>query len=476
MRVNNGQKITNATLHLTEECNLRCDYCFVSKNPKKVSWEVAKETIDFLCDPVISGNAPSVSLQFFGGEPMMQFGLMKKIVEYSKTKNKKVKFGITTNATLFNEERLKFIEKEQIGVLFSIDGAEHSQGIHRVTTSGKNSWPLVEKHMHDVIGIQPQITARLTYTPKTLPFLYENFTYLVDEVGFAGCAPSCAYDGYIAFTEEDWEEWDKQYDLLSKRYIDRIKQGLPGGDHYIDKCLRQMINGSKLPAPCGAGKGFVGVSTTGTLHPCHRFVQWPEWAFGDVWKGVTDDTKRAVTREYNCSRSSPKCSSCKNGFCGGVCLAANYSNNGSIWVPSKDGCIVSLKQWEVAERIYEELKDHPYIQNMRGVGLEGQRMPNQQRRLQQPQMYQQPQVHPQHQHQIYTPQMPDMQHQGVQQQRSQHRPVNVGDVLRAVQAGNELLEKMAQVLLATQEQVYDEDDCKKRGCCAENDRKGEDGE
>jgi len=501
VRINKGQKITNVTLHLTEECNLRCDYCFVSKNPKKVSWEVAKETIDFLCDPAISGDATEVHLQFFGGEPMMQYDMIKRIVEYSKTKNKKVNFGITTNATLFNEERLDFFEKERIGVLFSIDGGEESQGIHRRTVDGRNSWPMIEKHMSDVIRIQPQITARLTYTPKTLPYLYDNFVYLVDEVGFSGCAPSCAYDSYLPFTEKDWEEWDRQYEKLAARYIERIKtEGNPGGDHYIDKCLRQIVNGNKLDSPCGAGRAFVGVSVAGTLHPCHRFVQWPEWSFGDVWRGVVDEEKRLITAQFNAFKSNPKCIDCDNGFCGGVCLAANYENSGSIFIPSKDGCIVSKKQWEVAKKIYEELKDHPYVLNMRGVGLEGKRMSNQQyfnqqgyvpqqqsfnqgfnnqefnrqgfnQGFQQPyqQTHQQgyvPQQFPQQQMQIQQYQQPwQQQQQFYQSQENQyrqnqfngpqsgHRPISVADVLHEVQAGNALLEKIAQFILAQDESV-----------------------
>lgn len=426
MRKNEGQKITHATLHLTEDCNLRCDYCFVSKNPKRCTLEVGKAAIDFLCDPVISGDAQQVHLQFFGGEPFMEFELMKQIVEYAKTKNKKVKFGVTTNATLFTPERLEFIKEHKIEVLFSIDGAKKSQDIHRKTVAGKSSWPAIEKHMKDMIAIQPQITARLTYTPKTLPYLYENVVYLVDEVGFSGCAPSCAYDSYIPFTEEDWEEWDRQYELLAQRYIRKVKEGGAGGDHYIDKCLRQIVNGQKLQSPCGAGKAFVGISPTGTLHPCHRFVQWPEWEIGNVWEGITNEKKRQITQGFDVFKARPECADCRNGFCGGTCLAANYENNGSIWVPSKDGCIVSMKQWKVAERIYEELKDHDYVKRMQGQGLEGRPVPAQVNR-QTPQGFAQKQV------------------SGMQS--PQGRPLNIGDIMREVQRGNALLESIARVLI-----------------------------
>ena len=400
--------------------------CFVSKNPKRCTLEVGKAAIDFLCDPVISGDAQQVHLQFFGGEPFMEFELMKQIVEYAKTKDKKVKFGVTTNATLFTPERLEFIKEHKIEVLFSIDGAKKSQDIHRKTVAGKSSWPAIEKHMKDMIAIQPQITARLTYTPKTLPYLYENVVYLVDEVGFSGCAPSCAYDSYIPFTEEDWEEWDRQYELLAQRYIRKVKEEGAGGDHYIDKCLRQMVNGQKLQSPCGAGKAFVGISPTGTLHPCHRFVQWPEWEIGNVWEGITNEKKRQITQGFDVFKARPECADCRNGFCGGTCLAANYENNGSIWVPSKDGCIVSMKQWQVAERIYEELKDHDYVKRMQGQGLEGRPVPAQVNR-QTPQGF--------------------VQKQANGMQSPQGRPLNIGDIMREVQRGNALLESIARVLI-----------------------------
>lgn len=357
---NDGKGISNVSLHLTEECNLRCDYCFVHKNPKIVSEEVAKQAIDFLCHPVISKNDKDLNVHFFGGEPFMRWELMQKLWFYGKEAatraGKNMYFGVTTNGTLFDEEKLKWLEKHKIGILLSIDGTKESQNLHRKTKNGKGSWELIEPWIPALLELQPNMTARLTYTPETLPMLADNIEFLLDELGFKTVAPSCAYDNYKRFTDKDWEEWDRQYERIIQRAIRKIKAGESPGDTYFDKCFRQLNIGEKMTAPCGAGRKYLGISPDGTLHPCHRFVQWKEWIIGDIWNGI-DEAKRNVTQLYNCNLVSPKCATCDNGFCGGICLAANYNQNGSIWVPCEDGCIVSKKQWDAAMRIAEATKD-----------------------------------------------------------------------------------------------------------------------
>lgn len=358
--INTGQSISNLSVHLTEDCNLRCEYCFVTKKPKSITEEIGKQTIDFLLHPIISPDDDSVHIQFFGGEPMLKWEIMKTMIEYGEEQaakvGKSIRYGITTNATLFNDEKLDFIEKHKAEILFSIDGDKFTQDMHRKTVTGGSSWDLIEPYIERVVRMQPIITARMTYTPKTLPYLADNVEYLLN-LGFSGVAPSCAYDSSEPFSEADWDEWDRQYERIIASAIKRIKQGKPSGMNYLDKCIRQIVNNSKLKSPCGAGKKFFGVSVDGGLYPCHRFAQWPEWILGDIWSGVTNEKARQLTGHYNVDMASTKCANCKVGFCGGTCLAANYENNGSIWIPSKDGCRVAQKQWGAAQRLHEAIND-----------------------------------------------------------------------------------------------------------------------
>jgi len=151
--------------------------------------------------------------------------------------------------------------------------------------------------------------------------------------------------------------YPRQYEKINKLFKQKLLSGKNPGLSYNEKCFRQMIRGVKMTSPCGAGKSYAGINYKGEIFPCHRFVQWPEWKMGDVWNGITRPEIRNITKDFNINLSNPKCASCDNGFCGGTCLAANYENNGSIWIPSKDGCRISKKQWDNAKKLYNELKD-----------------------------------------------------------------------------------------------------------------------
>lgn len=359
--------ITHVSFVMTEACNLRCEYCFFEKHPKSTNWKTGKRLVDWL-----SENNPkdeTVFIQFFGGEPTLMWPLIVDMVEYARgTKTQNFRFGITSNGLLLDADKRRWLRQKDIDVLFSTDGCQEAQDTHRKMPDGSGSFEHMIDNMRACVEDGISTVGRLTYTPKTLSMLYDSIVFLQDEIGFPVVAPTAAIDGFADFTGDDLLEWDKQYAKIQKRFADKVLAGVNPGMNYLDKCIRQITKGEKMQAPCGAGGKFAGISYDGGIYPCHRFVQWPEWRFGDVFKGLYPDAEktRGAAAGFHLDSASPKCAKCNVLFCGGHCLAANYSQNGSIWIPNTNGCKVIPKQFEVATRLYNELGHTPQFQQIFG--------------------------------------------------------------------------------------------------------------
>lgn len=359
----NGFKpISNISVLITEDCNFACEYCFVKQNPNEMSWETLKQTINWLSKQNI--NKEKLSINFFGGEPLMRFDLIKKAVLYAENEmDDDFSFGITTNGSLFNDERLDFFEKHDIGALFSIDGTKEIHNKHRKYKDGSGTFDEVEINMKKCVerGLSP--VGRPTYTPETLPYLFETVKYLLDEVGFNSVSPTPAVDGYIDFTEEDYKEYQKQFDKINKYFKDKILMEENAGLGYYDKCYRQFLSDTKMQTPCGAGKKYLGVNYKGELYPCHRFVQWPEWKLGDVYTGLKYNQRRKLFHDFDNDSTSEVCKACDNKFCGGGCYAVNYSTTGDVEKTNKTTCELSKLQWENALSVFDEMKNSKKFQN-----------------------------------------------------------------------------------------------------------------
>jgi len=357
-----SKSISNIALLLTEDCNFRCEYCFIKKNPSKIDWETIIDTLDWLSDQ--NSKNERLSVNFFGGEPMLEYDLIKKTVLYADKEYKDdFKFSITTNGSLFNEEKLDFFEKHNISVLFSIDGPEHVHNIHRKTTDGSDSFHQVEWAMKEVVKRGLGNVARPTYTPDTLPYLFETVKYLLEDVGFKTASPTPATDGFKQFSEEDYKEYDRQFDKIDKYFKDRVLRGESAGINYYQKCFRQELSDASMKAPCGAGKKYVAVNHAGDIFPCHRFVQWPEWKIGNVKSGITEKDLRSIFANFENDKTDPKCAKCDNKFCGGGCFASNYSQTGSIYKTSDMACELSKRQWDRSMEVLNELKNEPKFQS-----------------------------------------------------------------------------------------------------------------
>jgi len=347
--------VRNLVLWLTEECVLRCSYCFVEKRPRRLSFEVGKQAIDFLLNPNVSGTSKQLRVGFFGGEPLLEFPLMRRIVEYAtkaaRRSNKRISFGITTNGVLLSEDVLRYLGERNIGVLFSIDGTPETMGSQRMFPDGRNSYSAATRHLKGLFRIQPRVTARMTVHPDRLD-LVTNAQHLF-ELGFHNIA-------ICPVAEAPWDDDDLEtaFHHLARWYIDSARAGRLLRLNYTNRFLKRLADaarGKPRPlVPCGAGRGMLGVDVKGNVMPCHHWVDMNSFTLGTVWSGVSSN-KRAPFLNYT-SDSFKGCSSCEaRPYCSGCCLANAAQRMGHMFHPVPGSCQFIKARLKAARLIYDTL-------------------------------------------------------------------------------------------------------------------------
>lgn len=345
-------------LHIAHDCNLTCEYCFAEEGEYHgsrsfMSLEVGKKALDFLIEN--SGNRRNLEVDFFGGEPLMNFDVVKGIVEYGreleKVHNKIFRFTLTTNGVLLDDEIIDYINENMVNVVLSIDGRKEVHDRMRKTLNKKGSYDiimpkfkdLVEKRGHERYYVRGTFTRNnLDFKNDVLHLLNEGFKEISVEPVVS--APSTPY----SIREEDIETICNEYESLAKEIIKLKKEGkefnffhfmidLEGGP-----CIAKRVTG------CGAGSEYLAVTPTGDLFPCHQFVGDNDFLMGTVFEGVTNDTR---TDEFNkCNvLAKEECSTCfAKYYCSGGCAANAYQNTGSILNPYLIGCELQKKRIECA--------------------------------------------------------------------------------------------------------------------------------
>ena len=349
-------------LHIAHTCNLNCSYCFASQGKYHgdralMSFEVGKRALDFLVEH--SGSRHNLEVDFFGGEPLMNFEVMKQLVEYGrsieKEKNKKFKFTTTTNCVLMNDEIIDFLNREMGNVVISMDGRPEVHDRMRPTVNGKGSYAIIAEKAKKFAAARgdKEYYVRGTYTGYNKDF-GNDVLFLADE-GFEQLSvepvvtdPACEY----ALKEEDLPQLKAEYDRLAQIYLDRRANGkwfnffhfnvdLAGGP-----CLRKRLTG------CGAGNEYVAVTPDGDIYPCHQFVGREGYRMGSVLDGTFD---RDIQRRFadNHVLHKEKCRECWARFyCSGGCAANAEAFHGDISQPYDMECQLERKRLECAMAIY----------------------------------------------------------------------------------------------------------------------------
>lgn len=352
-------------LHIAHDCNLACRYCFAEEGEYKgdralMSAEVGKAALDFLVHN--SGNRHNLEVDFFGGEPTMNFGVVKEVVEYGRlleTKyDKHFRFTFTTNGILLNDEMMEFANKEMDNVVLSVDGRKEVNDYMRPTRNGKSSYDIImPKFIRFAESRQQQkYYVRGTFTRKNLDF--SNDVIHLADLGFQQISMEPVVglpEEPYAIREEDLPQIFEEYDRLAKELIKRNQEGrgfnffhfmidLTGGP-----CVAKRLSG------CGSGTEYLAVTPWGDLYPCHQFVGEEKFLMGNVFDGINRQDICDEFRQCNVY-TKEKCRDCFARFyCSGGCAANSYKFHGVIDDAYELSCEMERKRVECAIMIQAAL-------------------------------------------------------------------------------------------------------------------------
>ena len=354
-------------LHIAHDCNLACRYCFAEEGEYHgrralMSYEVGKKALDFLI--ANSGNREHLEVDFFGGEPLMHGDVVKRLVEYGRSReeacHKKFRFTLTTNGVLLNDEIMEFCNKEMSNVVLSLDGRREVNDHMRPFRNGKGSYELIVPKFQEFAKRRgdKDYFVRGTFTNKNLDFGEDVLHYA--DLGFKKMSmePVVAEPGEdYAIREEDLPRILKEYDRLAAEYVKRHKEGRGFTFFHFMIDLKQGPCVAKRLSGCGSGTEYLAVTPWGDLYPCHQFVGKEEFLLGNVDTGVTNTAIRDEFKLCNVY-AKEKCRDCFARFyCSGGCAANSYNFHGSITDAYDIGCQMQKKRIECAVMIKAALED-----------------------------------------------------------------------------------------------------------------------
>jgi len=353
-----GNVVKALCLHVAHTCNLNCSYCFASQGKYHgdralMSFEVGKRALDFLIEN--SGKRRNLEVDFFGGEPLMNWDVVKQLVQYArsveKEHNKNFRFTLTTNGMLIDEDVIEFANKEMSNVVLSLDGRKEINDLKRVDYAGNGSYDKIVPKFKQLVESRggQGYYMRGTFTHANPDFTKDVF-HMAD-LGFTELSMEpvvSSPDDPAALTPEDLEIVKEHYEILAKEMIKRKKEGRGFTFyHYMldlteGPCVYKRISG------CGSGTEYMAVTPWGDLYPCHQFVGDDKYKLGDIWQGVTNDALREDFRSCN-AYSRPDCKDCwAKLYCSGGCAANAYHASGSIRGIYEPGCELFKKRIECA--------------------------------------------------------------------------------------------------------------------------------
>ncbi|MBQ4572155.1 MAG: thioether cross-link-forming SCIFF peptide maturase [Clostridia bacterium] len=358
---NRNTVIKALCLHVAHTCNLNCEYCFASQGKYHgeralMSFEVGKRALDFLIEN--SGTRRNLEVDFFGGEPLMNWDVVKELVSYARVQekihNKNFRFTLTTNGILIDDDVIDFCNKEMSNVVLSLDGRKEVHDRLRKDYQGRGSYDVIVPKFQEFIKRREgkSYYMRGTFTHNNVDFT--NDIFHMADLGFTELSMEpvvCSPDDPSALTESDLPILFEQYEILAKEMIKRKKAG--NGFtfyHYMldlthGPCIYKRISG------CGSGTEYMAVTPTGDLYPCHQFVGDTKYLLGNLWDGVTN---KEIQNEFKLCNAyaRPECNDCwAKLYCSGGCAANSYHASGKITGIYEYGCELFKKRIECAVMI-----------------------------------------------------------------------------------------------------------------------------
>ncbi len=357
-----GNPIVNIALFVTQECNLNCVYCYGEGgnygSSGHMASNTAKKAVDWLVEQ--SGEVKKLGITFFGGEPLMNFPLIKEVVEYAnkitKEKDKTFTFGMTTNLSLLDEEKLTFLKDHKIMPLVSFDGPKEIQDKQRPFKNKEcSTYDSSLPKIKELLSVMPDISCRATMMEDSDPVCVRE---ALCEIGFSTIHLSPAssslfsegtnkkqinIDSYLQMLESD-------SGLILKNVKDRNSDNLKKMKKFnlLFECLGEFIYNKKRETPCGAGRGYVAVSNSGNIFLCHRFVGTEKYKLGSIYDNKLDRAPYLM-RTVN---TIEKCSKCFAKYhCAGGCYHDNMGSTGSVFEQSENTCRLMKRIMELTAYI-----------------------------------------------------------------------------------------------------------------------------
>lgn len=370
--LNRAPVIKAMCLHIAHDCNIRCKYCFASQGDFEgdrslMSYEVGKKALDFLV--ANSGNRRNLEVDFFGGEPLMNFQVVKDLVTYGrsieKENNKLFRFTITTNGVLLSDDVIDYINEHMDNVVLSIDGRRDINDLMRYTINGSGTYDTIVPKFRKLVEKRgdKNYYVRGTFTKFNVDFA-KDVLHMVD-LGFKSTSvePVVAEAKHdYALTENDLEKVYEQYDILADELVKRHNQPNDFAFFHFTVDLSQGPCVVKRLTGCGAGSEYVAITPDGDIYPCHQFVGDESFKIGSVVEGTYDNHLSHEFKEAHVMNKE-KCQSCWAKFyCSGGCHANAYNFNNDINIPYELGCDMEKKRIEcslyVQAKLMEENNDH----------------------------------------------------------------------------------------------------------------------
>lgn len=354
-------------LHIAHDCNLACKYCFAEEGEYHgrralMTYEVGKKALDFLI--ANSGSRVNLEVDFFGGEPLMNWDVVKQLVEYGRSQeekyNKKFRFTLTTNGVLLNDDIMEFANKEMANVVLSLDGRKEINDENRPFRNGKGSYDVIVPKFVKFAKEREDKSyyVRGTFTRKNLDFSKDVIHFA--DLGFKHMSIEPVvgddYEEY-AIKEEDLPVIMAEYDKLAVEYIKRQKEGNGFNFFHFNIDLTQGPCVAKRLSGCGSGTEYLAVTPWGDFYPCHQFVGNEKFLMGNVDTGIV---RKDIQDEFKLCNvyAKPKCSKCfARYYCSGGCNANAYNFHGDIKDAYDIGCEMQRKRIECAIMIKAALAE-----------------------------------------------------------------------------------------------------------------------
>lgn len=368
-KISPEQPVGTLVCILSKNCNLNCGYCYAERKGDKetdpfMGEEIALHAIDFLLEN--SGQNKVVFLTFFGGEPLLNFPVIKSMASYGKKRagetGKRINFSMTTNATLLTKEIIDFLNHESIGITISIDGSKETHDRIRKNSDGRGSYEIVKKNVSELFRLYKNkpIRARVTVTRGAVNI--KDIFFHLREIGFheIGFSPVSTANERYALSEEDMRAFTWGFHELAELYVERAVNNENLGFSNLSNVLKQIHDGINKPYPCGGGVGLMGLDINGDLYVCHRLMGRKEFLLGNLRDGIDRERQTEFLSMAHLKRKE-ECQGCwARFFCGGGCYHETVVRNGTVTEPPLHYC-KWLRQWiEIGLKAYVRIsEDNP---------------------------------------------------------------------------------------------------------------------